>query len=251
MPLIPGSPASKTIPELHGGKTYAHTKNKFGKARANRQAIAIAISNERKSADRAMGGATGIAPMIMGGGPIGIASGRAMGGPPSNPMASWSEHQEARSLMHGPIMSSVPGRTDAHHAAVPSGSYVVPADIVSGRGQGNTAAGMNVLQHMFRMGPYGSAPGTIKSGSTMPKPTGMRPMKMSALASGGGKNGTHVGKPVPVNLAGGELVIPPEKLMEVVHPNLKHAHAIMDAWVLKERKKLRKTLAKLPGPARD
>ena len=204
------------------------------------------MSNERK---RAAGGATGIAPMILGGGPIGIAAGRAMGGPPNNPMASWSEHAEARSLMHGPIMSSVPGRTDAHQAAVPSGSYVVPADIVSGRGQGNTAAGMNVLQHMFRMGPYGSAPGTIKSGSTMPKPTGMA--RMAKLASGGGKNGAHVGKPVPVNLAGGELVIPPEKLMEVVHPNLKHAHSIMDAWVLKERKKLRKTLAKLPGPAKD
>ena len=246
MPLRPGAPASKTIPELHTGKTFAHTKNKFGKARANRQAIAIALSNERK---RSVGGATGVAPLILGGGPIGIASGRAMGGPPSNPMAGWSEHQEARSLMHGPIMSSVPGRTDAHHAAVPSGSYVVPADIVSGRGQGNTAAGMNVLQHMFHMGPYGSAPGMIKPGNTMPKPMGMP--HMAKLASGGGKNGSHVGKPVPVNLAGGELVIPPEKLMETVHPDLKHAHAIMDAWVLKERKKLRKTLAGLPGPAKD
>ena len=244
MPLRPGSPIGSTIKELHGGKTYARTKSKFGKARANAQAIAIAMSNERK---RAAGGATGIAPMILGGGPIGIAAGRAMGGPPSNPMASWSEHQEARSLMHGPIMSSVPGRTDAHHAAVPSGSYVVPADIVSGRGQGNTAAGMNVLQHMFRMGPYGSASGMIKPGR-MPS---MQMPRMAKLASGGGKNGSHVGKPVPVNLAGGELVIPPEKLLEVVHPDLRQAHAIMDAWVLKERKKLRKTLAKLPGPARD
>jgi hypothetical protein len=56
---------------------------------------------------------------------------------------------------------------------------------------------------------------------------------------------------VPVNLAGGELVIPPENLMDVVHPDISTAHDIMDKWVVQKRKELQKTLAKLPGPVRD
>lgn len=80
-----------------------------------------------------------------------------------------------------------------------------------------------------------------------------RPPTLGKMMSGGGKGGTdkHVGTPVPVKLAGGEIVVPPENLMQVVHPNLKTAHEIMDKWVVLERKKLRKTLAKLPPPAKD
>ncbi len=51
MPLKPGAPPSKTIPELHTGKTYAHTLHKFGKQRADAQAIAIALHNQRTRAE--------------------------------------------------------------------------------------------------------------------------------------------------------------------------------------------------------
>jgi hypothetical protein len=106
---------------------------------------------------------------------------------------------------------------------------------------------------MFKMGPYGSNPGVIKSGAGAPSPP-----KIGKFASGGGKTGdAHVGKPVRVNLAGGEVVVPPENIMETIHRlnpgktyTLKQAHEILDAWVLLERKNLRKTLAKLPGPVR-
>ena len=329
MPLTPGAPASKTIPELHTGKTYSHTLAKFGKKRANAQAIAIAMSNERKG--RAMGGAmmtapgtvmnnmmaqasnpmmpqgvpqnNGVAPNppqanpainasagvsmppapMMGpptqmnasaplqqgiGVPMQLPSsqpsafpmrkkggkieGRAFGGaglvktPTMNP--TWQERSEAHSMTRGPILSNVPGRTDAHFTHVPSGSFVIPADIVSGHGEGNTLAGANALQKMFKMGPYGSSMPKMGGGRGLPHPPAI-----GKMMSGGGKGGTdkNVGTPVPVKLAGGEIVVPPENLMAVVHPNLKHAHNIMDAWVVLERKKLRKTLAKLPGPARD
>lgn len=52
MPLKPGSGSetvSDNIRELHGGKTYAHTRRKFGAGRANKQAVAIALSNARKT----------------------------------------------------------------------------------------------------------------------------------------------------------------------------------------------------------
>ena len=39
--------ASKTIRELHTGSTYAHTARKFGKKRAQKQAVAIAMKAAR------------------------------------------------------------------------------------------------------------------------------------------------------------------------------------------------------------
>jgi len=52
MPLTKGSGKkviSKNISEFHKGKTYAHTEAKFGKKKANKQAVAVALSEARKS----------------------------------------------------------------------------------------------------------------------------------------------------------------------------------------------------------
>ncbi len=51
MPLKPGSSketVSQNISEFHTGPTYAHTAAKFGKARANAQAVAVAMNTARK-----------------------------------------------------------------------------------------------------------------------------------------------------------------------------------------------------------
>jgi 8-oxo-dGTP pyrophosphatase MutT (NUDIX family) len=59
----------------------------------------------------------------------------------------------------GPIHSGVAGRTDHLPMNVESGSYVLPADIVSAGGSGNTLAGFKVLRRTFGGDPYGiSAP---------------------------------------------------------------------------------------------
>ena len=39
---------------------------------------------------------------------------------------------------HGPLRAKVPGRTDRMNIHVYGGSYVIPADVVSGLGEGNT-----------------------------------------------------------------------------------------------------------------
>jgi hypothetical protein len=56
MPLKPGKSkrvVSSNISEFHKGKTFAHTAAKFGKAKANAQAIAVALETARKSRKKA------------------------------------------------------------------------------------------------------------------------------------------------------------------------------------------------------
>ena len=53
MPLKKGTSKaviSQNIKEFHKGPTFAHTKEKFGKAKADAQAVAAALSSARKSA---------------------------------------------------------------------------------------------------------------------------------------------------------------------------------------------------------
>lgn len=52
MPLKGGSSkktVSANIRELRQGKTYAHTAEKFGKEKAQKQSVAIALSEVRKA----------------------------------------------------------------------------------------------------------------------------------------------------------------------------------------------------------
>jgi hypothetical protein len=52
MPLRKGTSrkvVSQNISEFHGGKTYAKTRKKFGKKKADKQAVAVALSQQRKS----------------------------------------------------------------------------------------------------------------------------------------------------------------------------------------------------------
>lgn len=48
MPLDPGEDVGDAIGELKEGKTFSRTAKKFGKKRARKQSIAIALKNKRK-----------------------------------------------------------------------------------------------------------------------------------------------------------------------------------------------------------
>ena len=63
---------------------------------------------------------------------------------------SRAEGGDVNAKIHvGPIHSSVAGRTDHLPINVPSGAYVLPADIVSAMGEGNTMAGFQVANEVF------------------------------------------------------------------------------------------------------
>lgn len=160
MPLKPGSSkkvVSQNISEFHTGKTYAHTEEKFGKEKADKQAIAVALSNARKY-------------------------GRAYGG-----MAPWYVRQEARSLTspHGMINSAIPGRTDKLPMNVAAGSYILPADIPSAIGQGNSMAGGQILSKMFTSGPYGLPTMKSRSSGYSGPRLSLRPPRIRGYAGGG------------------------------------------------------------------
>jgi hypothetical protein len=204
-------------------RTLMHDVGKSPHVQSRKQAEAIAFATQREAEKHADGGVAAAQPLKTGGVAVGT----------SKPVG----------LTTGPLVSSVPGRTDLHFTHVPSGAYVIPADIVSAHGQGNTLAGIDKLHKMFNLHKH--------TASTAPQ----FPSRAKKFAKGGADK--HIGKPVPVKLAGGEIVLPPSSVHETMQRvrgkqlSMDEAHREMDKWVIDERKKLRKTLAKLPGPAKD
>jgi hypothetical protein len=138
----------------------------------------------------------------------------------------------------GPIHSAVAGRTDHLPMHVPSGSYVIPADIVSAAGEGNTMAGFKIMRLMFGGNPYqqGSEP-YEQSGTPYNEP-------LPGKAEGGVAT-------VPIVAAGGEHVVSPEEVVNIGGGDLETGHRVLDEFVKRMRKETVKTLQKLPGPKKD
>src|ERR1700744_3631855 len=63
----------------------------------------------------------------------------------------------------GLIDSATPGRTDQLRISVQPESHIIPADVVSGLGQGNTAAGAQMLNQLLGV-PSGGLGGFAKGG---------------------------------------------------------------------------------------
>ena len=140
----------------------------------------------------------------------------------------------------GPIHSPVAGRTDHLPMHVPSGSYVLPADIVSAHGEGNTMAGFKVMRRIFGGTPYGQGAGVYGQGSG---PYG------EPLATGGEAGSDGPG--VPIVAAGGEYVLSPEQVRMAGNGDLDTGHKVLDEFVKRSRKELVKTLKNLPGPKKS
>ena len=138
----------------------------------------------------------------------------------------------------GPIRSPVAGRTDHLPMHVHSGSYVIPADIISAMGEGNTEAGFKVANTIF---------------TTMPDMKGMPGMDaqlgLQQKASGG--KIFPSAPPVPIVAAGGEYVIHPEDVTRIGGGNIDRGHRELDSFVKMMRAKTVQTLRKLPGPKKD
>lgn len=196
------------MPLLHGKKNIGRNiETEQSEGKPHEQAIAIALDVARKH--RAEGGIT-------------------------------IKHVHAKAphsakIHTGPIHSSVAGRTDHLPMHVPSGSYVIPADIISASGEGNTIAGFKHARRVFGGNPYGGSGATPYGQAGGPY----------GMASGGKASG------VPIVAAGGEYVLHPDQVREVGGGDLDMGHKVLDEFVKRVRKELIGTLKKLPGPKKD
>lgn len=165
-----------------------------------------------------------------------MATGGMMSPSEGNP---WWTKEEERGSTSGLLHSAVAGRTDQLKVQAPSGAYVVPADVVSGLGEGNTMSGARILQQAFSTGPFGvPLPRSSGNRNTIP-----RPPSLPQRAKGGA---THT----PILGAGGEFIVAPQHIARKFG-SVARGHRLLDRWVKYERAKIIKTMAKLPGPAKD
>lgn len=135
----------------------------------------------------------------------------------------------------GPIRSPVAGRTDHLPMHVHSGSYVIPADIISAMGEGNTEAGFKVANTIF---------------TPMTDMAGM-PGADAQLGLPGKAEGGQISPPVPIVAAGGEYVIHPKDVTRIGGGNIDLGHRELDSFVKMMRAKTVQTLRKLPPPKVD
>lgn len=161
---------------------------------------------------------------------------RAAGGLMSASEATpWWARAEARNATVGYLHGATPGRADAIKTTAPAGSYVIPADVVSGLGEGNSLAGAAGVEKAIRTGPHG-----------IPLPRTGAPRRFSMhRADGGGTEHTRVA------LSDGEYVVHPHHVLRWGKGRLRAGHRALDAWVLAKRKKNIKTLENLPPPVKS
>jgi len=170
-------------------------------------------------------------------------------------------------LHTGPIHSAVAGRTDHLPIHVPHGSYVLPADIVSGMGEGNTLAGFKIAaqlpKSMFAIHnrtkgtPYGEA-GLPYRSEGLPYTGGQdlpygvpSPHRSGGQADSNSSDASADSEGVPIVAAGGEHVYSPAEVKMIGNGDLDHGHRVLDAFVKNFREQLVNKLDNLPGPKRD
>lgn len=186
------------------------------------------------------------------------------GGVPPIPAPPMPEGGTTTTVHSGPIRSAVAGRTDHLPMHVPHESYVIPADVVSGLGEGNTEAGFKALRSAFQQHFYGTpgpgkglpyGGGRLPYGAGEKKPYGATPrpyrQQSPRHAKGGPANEPVPATAVPIVAAGGEYVIHPRDVARIGNGSLAAGHKILDDFVLAVRAKTIKTLKGLPGPKHD
>lgn len=181
------------------------------------------------------------------------------GGLSSSEATPWWTRQDARGETAGGtgggfLHGTTPGRADSVQTTAPGGSYVIPADVIAGLGQGNSLAGARVMDMITKTGPGGvSLP---RSGGGRGVPRAPAPFREQAngggvtlfpekKAAGGVKDGS-----TPVALSHGEYVVNVPFILKLGGGDLKRGHRLLDQWLVKLRKKQIAKLKGLPGPVK-
>lgn len=226
-----------------------------GKPRA--QALAIAYSEQRR-AKRADGGQAMIDAALH-------VMRRASGGVASSD-APYFVRQEARAIQENPYGFSVGiggGRTDKNNVSLADRSYVLPADIVAGLGDGNSLAGAHVWNSILQSMPWAVSPPKSQATHRPPNPPhdaslmqGITGQRQTTFAQGGET------PEVPIASADGEILIHPDDVLRVgqyyapdherkrgdYRAMMRRGHRVLDGFVKDIRGRTIKHLRGLKGP---
>ena len=162
-------------------------------------------------------------------------------------MVPFFARREAEEQFHpgGLINSSVAGRTDRIPLSVAAGSYIIPADVVSGLGEGNTLAGAKVLDLMLHTGPFGTKNLPMRGGRGLPAP----PPRASVMGTQNFARGGRDKEVAKIIAAGGEYVVHPRDVAKWSRKgDLKEGHDALDRFVKSAREHVVKKTKALPGP---
>jgi hypothetical protein len=225
MPLRKGTGRSAIGQNISEMETFGHPKS---------QAIAAALNAARRSGAKIRKPAQ---------------SGRAL------PLTGAPGAGAADHVYAGPLHSHVPGRTDKINLNVKPGSNVIPADVVSMIGEGNTLAGSAVLKVMFGQK---ALTGSVPAPHARPGIVERR-MEHHAMLPGAGQvrgyeDGGEAPDPrtegaAPVVVAGGEHIIAPEEI-KAKFGDLAHGHKSLAEFVGEMRRREIKRLRTAPPPKR-
>lgn len=125
----------------------------------------------------------------------------------------------------GLVETPTGGRQDAHTITIRVNSYVLPADIVSSIGDGNTLAGAKRLDQLERQNP-------------MPPVAGLA------------RGGLAGGRTRQIRISGGEYVLSPERVAALGGGDYRRGAVTLDREVEAIRGHQAKKLKSLPGPIR-
>lgn len=144
------------------------------------------------------------------------------------------------------ISSSVPGRTDRIPMRARTGSYIIPADVVSGLGQGNTSAGAKMWGQTVAhaIGPYGMQ--NAMKRRTLKAPSIRMPTPRVKYQQGGEVDDEYT----PIITAGGEIAIDPEIVEELGGGDAEAGKRMLAESVTKVRKQVISHLKSLPRPVK-
>jgi hypothetical protein len=132
----------------------------------------------------------------------------------------------------GLIHSATPGRADLVPAKLRRGSYIIPADVVSGLGEGNTMAGAQMLH------------------SSLPEAAAMASAGRVAMAGGGlaGEGAAEDPDDLEVRLSGGEYQVAPDQVLALGRGDVREGAKALDELVHAVRAKTRASLDRMPPP---
>jgi hypothetical protein len=141
--------------------------------------------------------------------------------------------------------SSVAGRTDRIPMQARTGSFVLPADVVSGLGQGNTNAGAKMWGQMIShsIGPMGIQNAIRQRTLRAPTLRGFGGGANKGFADGG-----EVDDLTPIVTAGGEALVDPEIVCQLGDGDPGRGKKVLINSVLTVRNHTIKHLQKLPRP---